>query len=177
MTKREAIEKFVERDFHPVPQEWVKIIAEANDEFPSLPMWGTMWIVDQHLGERLMAHSRLMASEASELVYSDNVEEQEGIKAKVEQAIKDGDFTFLEEYVSEEMAGEHCVLDKEGKTTAVYIYEVGDEYVIGVHGAGWNFYDGVWDKLYDLLGLEWHEVDTITESEVVRDDNGDEVEQ
>jgi hypothetical protein len=31
-----------------------------------------------------------------------------------------------------------------------------DEYIIGVNGAGWNFYDGVWDRLYDVAGLHWH---------------------
>jgi len=31
------------------------------------------------------------------------------------------------------------------------------ELVLGIHGAGWNFYDGVWDELYNLLGYRWHE--------------------
>ena len=38
-----------------------------------------------------------------------------------------------------------------------HIYEVAGEYVVGVHGAGWNFYDGVWDRLYDVCGIRWHE--------------------
>jgi hypothetical protein len=40
---------------------------------------------------------------------------------------------------------------------AAYIYEVAAEHVISINGAGWNFYDGVWDKLYDVCGMRWHE--------------------
>jgi hypothetical protein len=41
--------------------------------------------------------------------------------------------------------------------TPVYIYDVAGEYVVGIHAAGWNFYDGVWDRLYDVCGIRWHE--------------------
>jgi hypothetical protein len=51
-----------------------------------------------------------------------------------------------------EMDGERRIGD-----TPAFIYRIDGRYVIGVHGAGWNFYDGVWDKLYDLAGLAWHE--------------------
>jgi hypothetical protein len=30
---------------------------------------------------------------------------------------------------------------------------IADEYVIGINGAGWNFYDGVWGRLYDVCGI------------------------
>ena len=49
------------------------------------------------------------------------------------------------------------MLDKDGNRTSIYVYEVEDEIVIGVNGAGWDFYQGVWDELYDLLGLKWHD--------------------
>ena len=54
---------------------------------------------------------------------------------------------------SEEMEGQQYI----NGIPSVYIYEIDDQYVIGVHGAGWNFYNGVWDKLYDFFGLEWHD--------------------
>ncbi len=41
--------------------------------------------------------------------------------------------------------------------TPAYIYRIDDHYMVGVHGAGWNFYGGVRDKLYDLAGIAWHE--------------------
>jgi hypothetical protein len=51
-----------------------------------------------------------------------------------------------------EMDGERQIGD-----TPAYIYQIDERYVIGVHGAGWDFYEGVWDKLYDLAGLTWHQ--------------------
>lgn len=56
----------------------------------------------------------------------------------------------------EEMEGEMVVVDTDGSPTRIYYYEVEDEKLIGIHAAGWNFYNGIWDKLYDILGLKWH---------------------
>lgn len=156
MTKKEAIELFVNRDLQAVPQDWVRIVAEHNDEYPTLPMWGTMWIVDRDLGEKLMYNSRYMNETLDDFIDEVRTMDDGHEKESLEKAIKDEDWLILEQYIDEEMAGQHCVLDKDGNTTALFIYEIGDQYVIGVNGAGWNFYDGVWDKLYDLLGLQWH---------------------
>lgn len=162
MTKSEAIKDFVNRELNAVPQEWVRIVAEHEEEYPSLPMWGTMWIVDNHIGERLMKSSRVMLGDNSEVDPNDIDDRDE--QARVKKALKEleaeevdwAGVAVLEQYVDEEMAGARCVLDKDGNTTALFVYDIGDEYVIGVHGAGWDFYNGVWDKLYDLLGLKWH---------------------
>lgn len=153
MKKEEAISAFVD-SLNSIPQEWVKIVAESKDEFPRLPMWGTMWFVDGFIGDKLIENSRVMV-ETKDEIYLDDIEDEKE-KKRVEEAIKDEDWSILEDYIDEEMAGERCVLDKDGNTTALFIYEIGDEYLIGVNGAGWNFYDGVWNKLYDVLGLRWH---------------------
>lgn len=160
MTKQEAIERMVS-EFNQIPQGWIQIIAEHESDYPALPMWSTMWIVDSFYGDKLMESSRVMAYEASDIDL-DNIEENEGEEKRklVEEAIENDDYSVYEDYVDEEMSGEHCVLDKDENTTALYIYEIGDEYVIGVNGAGWNFYDGVWDRLYDLMGLKWHDGET-----------------
>lgn len=158
MNKQQAVEEFVERDFNSVPQEWVQIVAEHEGEYPNFPMWGTMWIVDTSLGEQLVEKSRRMVYEAEDIDL-DEIEEKEGLKRRkqVEKAIKEEDWSVIENYVNEEMADELCVLDKDGDPTSMFVYEVRDEYVVGINGAGWNFYDGVWDRIYDTLGLQWHE--------------------
>jgi len=153
MTKQEAIKLFVDRELNAIPQEWVKIVMEHEGQYDALPMWGWMWMVDRDfIGERLMDRSRLMVSSMEEIDLNalDGTE-----KEMVEKAIAED--VFLEDYVDEEMAGAHCVLDKDGNTTALYVYDIGGYYLIGVNGAGWDFYDGVWNKLYDLLGLKWHD--------------------
>lgn len=158
MKKAEAVEKFVERDFNSVPQSWVQKVAEAEGEYPNLPMWGTMWIVDRFLGEQLMEKSRVMAPTIEDIDLEE-IEEKEGKvkRAFIEQAIANEDWSELEMYYDEEMAYERSVLDVDGDPTSMFIYEVADEYVVGINGAGWNFYDGVWDRVYDTLGMQWHE--------------------
>lgn len=133
MNKQEAINRFVETDFNAIPQEWVKALMEQNHEYHALPMWGTMWRVSYNLGEQLWKLSEVKGCE-------EHNEYEDGCDTCANQ--------------TEEMRGERCVAD-----TAMYIYEVGDEYVVGIHGAGWNFYDGVWDVIYDKLGYQWHDED------------------
>jgi hypothetical protein len=124
-----------------------------------LPMWGTMWIVNAHLGEKFMQHSRVMAGDANEIDIESiddakrrgNV--QNAITGLKEENIDWAGCAILEEYINEEMSGTHRILDKDGNATAAYIYDIADEYVIGINGAGWNFYDGVWNKLYDVCGI------------------------
>ena len=138
MNKREAIGKFVGRDFHSIPLEWVQAVAETKktDIYP-WPMWGTMWIVENYLGEKLMEN-------AIQVIPQEDCENHD----------KHDTCDICEDY--EEMEGAWNIKDKDGRSTAAYIYEIDDVYVMGIHGAGWNFYDGVWDKLYELLGLTWH---------------------
>lgn len=129
MTKREAIIEFAQRRFDPIPTEWVRIIADRVGEYPRLPMWGTMWQIENYWGEKLIAKAHIMDA-------------------------------YTNEDDDEEMTGEHNVRDIHDQATAVYVYEIDGRHLIGVHGAGWDFYDGVWDMLYDLYGMNWHEEET-----------------
>ena len=107
--------------------------------------------------EKMWNNSRVMVSERQDIDL-DEIEEKEGKKKRkeVEKAIETEDWSVIEDYVDEEMGYEHNVLDVDGSPTAVYIYDIEGYYVIGVNGAGWDFYGGVWDKMYDVCGLKWH---------------------
>lgn len=136
MTKKEAVELFVERNLNSIPTDWIQIVAEAKgEEIMAWPMWGTMWRVDDWVGEKLMTAAK-----------------------PVEHCDKYGDDDHNPDLCDicvgydEEMAGAYQI-----DGTAAYIYEIDGDYVIGVHGAGWDFYEGVWDALYDLLGYKWHD--------------------
>jgi hypothetical protein len=161
--KQDAIHEWVAREFNAVPQEWVRIAMEHFGYADPLPMWGTMWIVDEHLGEKFMQHSRVMTGDASEIdIESIDDEKKRGkvqnaITGLKEENIDWAGCAILEEYIDEEMVGAHCVLDANGRTTAAFIYEIAGEYVVGINAAGWNFYDGVWDRLYDVCGIRLHE--------------------
>jgi hypothetical protein len=92
-----------------------------------------------------------------EIGQGENSNFAEGDRAALEHAIAANNWRMLERYIDEEMSGARCILDEDGRPTAAYIYLIAGEYVIGINGAGWNFYDGVWDKLYDVCDIRWHE--------------------
>lgn len=138
MTKDEAIKKMIERDFNAIPQEWVHIVMEKKEEYHALPMWGTMWLVESFIGEKLKSNSKIVC-EPSECYNHD----------------KNTTCDICEDW--EEMGGENNLKDKDGRGTAVYVYDIDGQYLIGIHGVGYDFYHGVWDKIYDVLGLEWHD--------------------
>lgn len=150
MTKEDAIKKWVNQEMSGLSQDWVERLFESfNGYAPKLPMWGTMWICSEFDGEKFMKNSRRYVSDVSEI-------EDEELRERIEKEVEDGDWTTHEQYVDEEMYGERCILDADGDPTSVFLYELDGEYIIGVHGAGWDFYDGVWDRLYDVAGLQWH---------------------
>ena len=150
MTKEEAVKRYVDREFNSISQDWAeRLFVSFNGYAPSLPMWGTMWICNEFDGEKFYKHSRRLVSDVACI-------EDDELREKIEKEVEDNDYETYEQYVDDEMAGERCVLDKDGDRTSVYVYELDGEYLIGVHGAGWDFYDGVWDRLYDVAGLQWH---------------------
>lgn len=159
MTKTNAIEKMV-NEFSSISSDQLQTLAESKGEYLGLPMWGTLWRMD-YFGEDLYNNARVMMADITEL--KDEVSQDKNSnyskeeREKITKAIEEDDWSILEEYIDEEMSGQRCVLDKDGKTTAMFIYELDGEYWLGVNGAGWNFYQGVWDKLYDILGLKWHD--------------------
>lgn len=158
MTKEEAVRRWVEQELSGLSQDWAeRLFVSFNGYSPKLPMWGTMWVVNKFDGEKFWKNSRRMAS-SPKTIDLDEIEEREGKGRRdaIEKAIEEDNYYEFEEYYDEEMGGERCVLDKNGDTTAVFIYELDGEHVIGVNGAGWDFYDGVWDRLYDAAGLKWH---------------------
>lgn len=147
--------------FSSLSHDQLNTLAEASGEYLCLPMWGTLWRMD-YFGDTLYENARTMLGDKSEL--RDELEAGEYIdaeakkeKAMLIKALAEDDWSVLEEYIDEEMSGMRCVLDIEGKTTAMFIYELEGEYWLGVNGAGWDFYHGVWDKLYDICGLKWHD--------------------
>ena len=170
MKKKEAVQLFVQRELQNVPQEWARIVAEKEGEYPAFGMWGTVFLVDEWTGERL--------AKIAEEVYpsaEDAPEEvlQEYIMQNIEGDLTDDDTdalycsfdtvkerwpelveSFEEERCDEEMAYSYRI------TGSIYLHEVAGEYVISINAAGFDFYDedmGVWPRLYDAMGLNWHD--------------------
>lgn len=153
MTKDQAVKQMV-KEFQAIPQDWVRIIMEHHNEYHALPMWDTMFIVDDWFGRTLMSKCRRMVGSKDEVNPLEGETEEE--QKRIQDAIDDDDDSVLQEYIDEEMGGELCLLDSSGSPTAVFVYEVDGQVLVGINGAGWNFYDGAWDKVYDALELKWH---------------------
>ena len=41
--------------------------------------------------------------------------------------------------------------------TGIYAIELDGELILGIHGAGYDFYESHWAPLYEALGYQWHE--------------------
>jgi hypothetical protein len=41
--------------------------------------------------------------------------------------------------------------------TGISAFEIDGELVLGINGAGYDFYEQHWTPLYNALGYEWHE--------------------
>lgn len=162
MNKKEAVQLLVNRDLQTVPQDWAMAIAEREGEYQRFGMWGWVFIVDDFIGERLMKKSRIIVGHHSDIdlnAITNEIEREavaEAIDALNKESISWGECALLENYMDEEMAGERCILDTQGRTTSMFIHEIAGTYCISVNAAGFDFYDGVWDVLYDTLCLEWH---------------------
>jgi len=126
MTKDQAVHRMVEL-MSAIPQEWVKIVAEHYEEYPCLPMWGTMFIENHFSTDYLLSRTKEMSKE-----------------------------NFGDDF-DEEMEGERVFVYEDGSPTNIYLYEVDGKSLIGIHGAGYSFYDSTWITLYDILGLKWHD--------------------
>lgn len=159
MTKKEAVHYFVESRLKSLPTNWVQLVLEHGEDksFRTLPMWGWMWLMEwEDFDDFTKEHCVMMDRDSMKSHYFEKIGESD-----VHDETKATE--WIEDNYDEEMDGEWAVLDKDGDPTNIYAYEVEGQLVIGVHGAGYNFYDfGVWDRLYDALGLKWHDEEEIT---------------
>jgi hypothetical protein len=43
--------------------------------------------------------------------------------------------------------------------TGIFAFDIDGEFVLGINGAGYDFYEHHWIPLYEALGYSWHESD------------------
>ena len=154
MTKKQAIKKFVIEDLQAVPREWIIKLLAQEHRYEPVGMWGTCFIINNIDTDYL--RTRMMFSSIQELTKNLDLfgdEEHE----KLECAIENEDWNILENYINEEMAGSQNILDQKQRPTSMFLHNMADEYVISINTAGFDFYEGVWDILYDTIGLKWHD--------------------
>ncbi len=69
-------------------------------------------------------------------------------KRKIEALLK----TPTHEDEDDDMNGAKVV-----EETGIYAFYIDDELVLGINGAGYDFYEAHWIPLYEALGYNWHD--------------------
>lgn len=115
-----------------IPYGWLEIVRDSQNDYFSLPMWGTVWVAGDNKG-----------------CFEDLMKEYDLENEKDEEKLIEDE-------------GEECatlIFDgwRELGDSGVFAREFDDELLIGIHGAGYNFYDAHWEPLYDAVGYRWHE--------------------
>lgn len=125
-SKKKAVERMVETMSY-IPYGWLEHVKEALGEGFGDPMWGTIWLAGDNKG--------CFESIMKEYEYDwEKLEEEEGEECAT--LIGDG--------------------WRELGDSGVFAREFDGELLVGIHGAGYNFYSEHWEKLYDEVGYLWH---------------------
>lgn len=169
-----AIRRLV-NGFSLIPGEWIAAVAEKNGEYISLPMWGTLFKVDDSCDhsniEKLMRHLGPMGCETIDELME--FAEDYGLEFDIAPlkalaaAADDVDEYDIREIASEmsdawrETDVEEAFFSADGwmavGDTGILAIEFDGYLLLGINGAGYSFHDSHWSRLYDELGYKWHE--------------------
>ena len=159
--------------FSCVPYDWARVIAEHidGDEAVALPMWGTLFKVEDSCDERKIRDMMRPIGVSTEDDIDDIREfvEERGLGIDVED-YSDGDEDEpaydIDELVYAVMDAwrdsydEDCAFADSGwqevGDTGILAREFDGHLLLGINGAGYDFYERHWMTLYRALGYEWH---------------------
>ena len=159
MRKIEAVERMVNQEFNTIP---LRLIEKA---YPEIDGWENITHlksgdVVEYLGDY---YELITVLEENEIV----IEDAEGNKQTVDIAeiYKDDEIIFPMWSTVWQAVGFQSEwigrnLDKVANCGfEIYEAEDLDGYIIGVNGAGYDFYEAHWVPLYEAQGLKWHNED------------------
>ena len=159
MRKIEAVERMVNQEFNAIP---LTLIEKA---YPEIDGWENITPlksgdVVEYLGDY---YELITVLEENEIV----IEDAEGNKKTVDIAeiYKDDEIIFPMWSTVWQTVGFQSEwigrnLDKVANCGfEIYEAEDLDGYIIGVNGAGYDFYEAHWVPLYEAQGLKWHNED------------------
>lgn len=178
-TMSPEVEKAVRRlvaGFDNIPQSWAALAAEHKDgdECVAMPMWGTLFRVgnmDQGNIEKLLTDA--VPTDIVELLeFMDehqidpeevNAMELIALAASDPEDVDDNDVNELRYAVIEswrESGDENAYLADSGwqdvGSTGIIAREIDGELLLGINGAGYDFFESHWRRLYEELGYSWH---------------------
>jgi hypothetical protein len=167
--------------FSSIPADWALRVAEYidGDECVPLPMWGTLFKVEDSCDERKIRElMRPIGPHGCETIEDliDFVEEEglsidlAPLRALADAADDDSaDLEDLQREVSDawgENGTEDYWLSAAGwenvGDTGIIARKFDGHLLLGINGAGYDFYESHWISLYQALGYKWHQKDNDT---------------
>lgn len=159
--------------FSCIPYGWAKLIAQHidDDECVALPMWGTLFKVEDGCDNRSIKKMLVAIGVSTDDDISDIREfiEEKGIDVTLDDYLlgepedEDYDLEKVVDAVNEEWResyDEDCALADSGweavGTTGLIAREFDGHLLLGVNGAGYDFFESHWIPLYKALGYSWH---------------------
>jgi len=174
---RSAARRLVD-GFSNIPSDWAAKVAETidGDECVALPMWGTLFKVEDSCDERKIRAllCPIGVSEEDDITDIRDFIEERGLSVDVadyfhgddDDDVDDPDFYDLSRLVDDvrdawrDSYDEDAMLADSGWEavggTGIIAREFDGHILLGVNGAGYDFYESHWEPLYRALGYKWH---------------------
>lgn len=165
--KKDAIQQFINREFDAIPQEMVLTYLKANDIYPcdinitEITKYDPVYCDDGKEGEVVAIKG--MDDERTVDVRIFGEDEDKIVNYPINEVSRrepEGEYGLP-------MWGTMWLLEanywsdhvQELSDSGFTVYELEDlgQLVVGIDGAGYDFYEAHWNKLYDKMGYTWHE--------------------
>ncbi len=175
--KERAVRSLVSQ-FDNIPQSWAALVSqhmEGEDECYAFPMWGTLFRVsamDRSNIEKLLSDPlptdiqgliEFMEDQSIDPEEIDNAMRLIALAAEDPDEIDEDEVSTLRTEIYErwtESGDEDAYLCMAGwevvGSTGIWAREFDGHLLLGINGAGYDFYSSHWVRLYDELGYSWH---------------------
>jgi len=173
-----AVRRFVD-GFNNIPIEWLSLVAEHIDkeECYAMPMWGTAFMphnMDAHniakllrdpLPEDIVGLIEFIEDKGLDVEEIENAVKLIALAASDPDEIDESEVEDLRNAVRDawrDSSDEEAYLADAGWQdvggTGFIAREFDGRLVLGVNGAGYDFYESHWRRLYEELGYSWHKL-------------------
>jgi hypothetical protein len=167
---RDAAHRLVE-GWDAIPQEWAALVAQHidGDECVAMPMWGTLFKVGMDKGNISKWLQPMGVNSDDDVDDIQEFIEERGLEIDIEdynlgdEEDPDYDIDELVMAVNDawrDSMDEDCFLADTGwqrvSDTGVLAREFDGHLLLGINGAGYDFYESHWIPLYKTLDYSWH---------------------
>lgn len=160
ITKKQAVEKMVDIDLNAIPQVLIEKAYFDNDDFESFrnitPLYKNQEVTYENESYNVFNPD----FEGKAIITHDGIQMLEVYHYELEEVEYRPFLPMWSTMWQTSMMLSHWIENNMEKVASLgfQIYECDDldGYILGIDGAGYDFYTDHWIPLYDAQGLEWH---------------------